>query len=203
MSHENFQNIHQGWIYELARGELNPELDVIKNFNGASSQQAVEESTVDFLTDMRGHIQESLRAFNAFSEGGKRFAEVKVFNIAQSASDFMLYRNGLKLIFANTSHGVIEIYYNKHQAQATYPNAGATADQSSGLPDREEVLANLGVFGKVKWTCRGEQVRPSEVSQHYFSEFVRLTREERALKPNQAQLLNQIKSLLKEQGLDL
>lgn len=197
-----------GWIHELARGELNPELDAIKNLNGASPQQKIEESTIDFLTDMRGHIQESLRAFNAFSESGKRFQEIKVFNLAQTASDFMLYRNGVKLIFANTSHGVIEIHFSKHQPQAIYPNSGSTGtgmmvDSSAGLPGREEVIANVGVFGRVNWTCRGESVSPQEVSQHFFSEFVRMTREERSLKPNQAQLLTQIRSLLKEQGLDL
>lgn len=195
----------RGWIHELARAEVNPEIDSIAHLGATGPQQWIEESSVDFLTTLRGQMQEYVRAFNGFSENANRYPDVKIFNLAQGAADFMLYRSGVKLVFTNSAHGIIQIAFQKHQAQATVYTQGAatsTIDQS-GLPGAEELIAQVGAFGKILWTYRGEKVKPDEVAQYFFSQFARVTRETKKLKPNQQQLLQQIRSLLQDQGLDL
>ncbi len=185
-----------GWIHDLTRGELSPEAEALLNLNRAGApDQAIEESTVDFLNDLRSYFQEYVRVFNSFSEAGKKFAEIKIFNLTQGAADFMLYRNGVKLIIANTAHGVIQFSYDQHSAAGT--------KNELEVPSAEEILAQMGAFGNVRWTYRSETVEPDQVSKHYFAEFSRASREQKKVKPSQKVLLEQIKALLQEQGLSL
>ena len=185
------------WIHEIARAESSPEADALLRLNEASApQQAIEESTVDFLTDLRAYFQEYVRIFNAMSEAGKKFAEIKIFNLTQGAADFMLYRNGIKLIVANTTHGIIQFAYDKHMI------TGAATPEFN-IPQAEELLAQFGAFGSVHWMYRSERVESEMVGKHFFAEFTRITREPKKSKPNQKVLLEQIRALLQEQGLDL
>lgn len=197
MTKRTNSTIDHGWIHELTRAESSPEADALLRLNEASApQQMVEESTVDFLTDLRAFFQEYIRIFNSHSEAGKRYSEIKIFNLTQGAADFMLYRNGIKLIVANTSHGVIQVSYDRHMI------AGADA-QELDIPHADELLAQMGAFGAVYWTYRSEKVESEQVAKHFFSEFIRITREQKKTKPNQKVLLEQIKALLQEQGMDL
>jgi hypothetical protein len=189
--------LEQGWIYELARAEASSEAEALYRLNQSGApQQAIEESTVDFLTDLRAFFQEYVRIFNAQSDAGKKFAEIKIFNLTQGAADFMLYRNGIKLIVANTTHGVVQISYDKHMI------AGAVPAELT-VPQAEELLAQFGAFGAVHWMYRSEKVESEQVAKHFFSDFVRVSREPKKQKPNQKVLLEQIRNLLQEQGLSL
>lgn len=189
--------LEQGWIYELARAEASPEADALYRLNQTTApQQAIEESTVDFLTDLRAYFQEYVRIFNAQSDAGKKYPEIKIFNLTQGAADFMLYRNGIKLIIANTTHGVIQISYDKHII------AGAVPTELS-IPQAEEILAQFGAFSTVHWMYRSEKVQSEQVAKHFFAEFARVSREPKKTKPNQKVLLEQIKALLQEQGMSL
>ena len=186
-----------GWIHELTRIEISPEAEALYGLSQGAPEQAIEESTVDFLNDLRSYLQEYIRVFNSFSDAGKKFSEIKIFNLTQGAADFMLYRNGIKLIVANTAHGVIQFSYDQH-ANAT---AGSKAEFM--VPQAEEILAQMGAFGVIRWTYRSENVEEDQVSKHFFSEFIRASREQKKVKPSQKVLLEQIKALLQEQGLSL
>jgi hypothetical protein len=189
--------LSNGWIHELARAEASPEADALYQINRVSAPgQAIEESTVDFLTDLRAYFQEYVRLFNSLSEAGKKYSEIKIFNLTQGAADFMLYRNGIKLIIANTTQGVIQLSYDRHMV------AGTTSGDVN-VPNAEEILAQLGAFGSVHWMYRSEKVESEQVSKHFFAEFTRITREQRKARPNQKVLLEQIKALLQEQGMSL
>ena len=80
--------------------------------------------------------------------------------------------------------------------------AGASSADFS-IPQGEELLAQLGAFGSVHWMYRSERVESEQVAKHFFGEFTRITREQKKSKPNQKVLLEQIKALLQEQGMDL
>jgi hypothetical protein len=188
---------NHGWIHEIARVEGSPEAEALYNMtHGSGPQQAIEESTVDFLTDLRADFQEYVRVFNSLSEAGKKFSEIKIFNLTQGAADFMLYRNGIKLIIANTTHGVVQFSYDRHAS-------AGSMNVEQNIPQADEILAQLGAFGAVNWVYRSEKVDSEQVSKHFFSEFTRMTREQKKVRPNQKVLLEQIKALLQEQGLSL
>jgi hypothetical protein len=196
----------QGWIHELARAEMHPDAEKILQLGRSfDPQQLVEESTIDFLMELREQFNEYARVFNGYSESGSRFQDVKVYSIAQTASDFMIFRNQIKLVVANTAHGVIQLSFAQHvrttmsvdgQIQAASGNA-SIAGQS------QDLLAQVGPFRDVYWTFQGEKVTPEQVARFYFAEFVRATRDSRRSKAGNQLLLDQIKALLQEKGLDL
>jgi len=200
----------QGWIHELARAEVHPDaerlLQLGKSFD---PQQLVEESTIDFLSQLREQFNECARIFNALSENNARFQEIKIYNIAQTAADFMMFRNQIKLLVSNTAHGVIQISFAQHvrgniaingQVQTMgNPDSGVP----TGLAQAQELLAQVGPFRDVYWTFQGEKVTAEQVSKFYFAEFAKVTRDNRRSRVGNQVLIDQIKALLQEKGLDL
>jgi hypothetical protein len=67
----------------------------------------------------------------------------------------------------------------------------------------QDLLAQVGPFRDVLWTFQGEKVSPDQVSKFYFIEFARLTRDNRRSSGKNQLLLDQIKALLQEKGLNL
>ena len=200
----------QGWIHELARAEIHPDAERILQLGKSfDPQQLVEESTIDFLTELKEQFAEYARVFNAYSETGARFQEIKVYNIAQTAADFMVFRNQIKLVVTNSAHGVIQIAFAQHvrgtlsingQVQNSAPD---TANLSPALAQAQDLLAQVGPFRDVYWTFQGEKVTPEQVAKFYFSEFARITRDTKKSRAGNQLLIDQIKALLQEKGLDL
>ncbi len=196
------------WIQELVRSEVHPEAERLLNPSGASfdPSRLIEESTIFWLNSLKELFQEYAKVFNAFSENNTKFQEIKIYALAQTAADFMLYRNQMKLIFTNAAHGVIALTCAHHvrsqlaidgQAQTTSLNP-----DSPTLGQNQELLAQIGPFRDIYWSYQGEKISPEQVAKFYFIEFAKMTREERSSRGNKL-LLEQIKSILKEQGMDL
>jgi hypothetical protein len=196
----------QGWIHELARGEIHPDADRLLQLGKSfDPQQLVEENTVDFLTEMREFFNEYSKVFNAYSEAGVKFQEIKVYNLAGTASDFMVFRSQIKLVVSNTAHGVIQAQFSQH-VRGTLAVDGLVHGQAgaSSIDGQSwELQARVGPFRDVFWTFQGERVSPEQVAKFYFAEFARATRDGRRSKGGNQLLLDQIKALLQEKGLDL
>jgi hypothetical protein len=104
-----------GWIHDLAKAEIHPEAERLLQLGRSyDPQQLIEESSVEFLTALREQFAEYSRLFNAHSSSGTRYQEIKVYNIAQSAADFMVFRNQVKLVVSNSAHGVIQVAFAQH-----------------------------------------------------------------------------------------
>ena len=198
----------QGWIHELARAEIHPDAERLLQLNrGFDPQQLVEESTIDFLTELREHFNEFARVFNAFSESNAKFQEIKVYTIAQTAADFMIFRNQIKLVITNSAHGVIQVAFAQH-VRGTLSVDGQNSSQaqgggSQGIAQSQDLMAQVGPFREACWTFQGEKVTPEQVARFYFAEFARVTRDSKRSKAGNQLLLDQIKALLQEKGLDL
>lgn len=193
----------QGWIHELARGEIHPDAEKLLGLGGSyDPHQLVEESTVDFLMELRERFNEYLRLFNTYSENNTRFQEVKIYSVAQTAADFMMFRNQIKLVVANTAHGTIQLSFSQH-VRGTFAVDGQLPAQSSEVGQAQEMLAQIGPFRDIYWTFQGEKVTADQIAKFYFIEFVRATRDSRRSRTGNQALLEQIKTLLQEKGLDL
>jgi hypothetical protein len=203
-----------GWIHELAHSELLPEAEKLlqKNYS-FDPQQLIEESTIQFLTELKASFDSSIKLFNGYSEGNTRFQEIKLYSSAQKVADFMLFRNQVKLIFSNTAHGIIQITFSHHlragmgvdgQTQRLQPSSPLSS--SSPLSQEllaQELLAQIGPFRDVFWTYQGEKITPDQVAKFYLIEFCRATRDAKRSRGNHQLLLHQIKTLLEEKGFDL
>ncbi len=200
----------QGWLHELAQTEIHPDAEKLLQLGKSfDPQQLVEESSIQFLSELRETLTEYARIFNAYSETGTRFQEVKVYGIAQSGADFMLFRNQIKLIFSNQVGGMIQITFAQH-SRGTLAVDGQDQSNSSELNSltqqgihSQEIMAQVGPFRDVFWTFQGEKVSPEQVGKFYFSEFARLTRDVQKSKRGNQLLIDQIKALLQQKGLDL
>ena len=97
-----------GWIHELAKGEIHPEADKLLQLGKSfDPNQLVEESTIEFLSELREHFSEYSKIFNGYSDTGSRFQEIKIYSVAQTVADFMIYRNQIKLVVSSSSNGLI------------------------------------------------------------------------------------------------
>ena len=123
---------------------------------------------------------------------------MKLYSVAQTAADFMLYRSQVKLVVSNSAHGVIALSFSSHQ-RGPFGFDGANPESVGGKT--QELLAQIGPFRDVKWTFQGEEVRPEQIAKYYFAEFVRATRERRASTTQNQALLDQIKALLGDNGI--
>ena len=196
----------QGWVHELARAEVHPDAERLLQLNQSfDPQQLVEESTIDFLTQLRELMTDYARVFNAFAENGGKFQEVKIYNVAQAAADFMIFRNQVKLVFSNTAHGVIQIAFAQHLRGTLNVDGQSmnTSQNQNMAQSAQELHARLGPFRDVIWTFQEEKVSPEQVAKFYFTEFVRSTRESKRSRAGNQLLLDQIKALLQEKGLEL
>lgn len=186
------------WIHDLARAETHPEADKLMSESSAyDPNRRIQEATHEFMQEVKEAFTEYSRAFNAYSENGTKFADLKIYSVAQTECDFMLFRNQLKLVVSNISHGVISFSFSKH-IKSHY--VGTESEKE--FPPAQELLAELGPFRDVKWMFRGQHVEAYQVAKFYFAEFLRITRQKNATH-SQAVLLEQIKSLLQERGIDL
>ncbi|OFZ73627.1 MAG: hypothetical protein A3K03_03235 [Bdellovibrionales bacterium RIFOXYD1_FULL_44_7] len=195
-----------GWIHELARGEMHPEAEKLLQLGRSfDPQQLVEESTIEFLSELKQCFNEFARLFNGYSEAGTKFQEVKVYSVAQTAADFMVFRNQVKLVVTNSAHGAIQLSFAQHVRNNLAVDGQSLADVHTpgGVNQAQELLAQVGPFRDVYWTFQGEKVTASQVAKFYFAEFVRSTRDAKKLKTGNQLLLEQIKTLLQEKGLDL
>lgn len=182
----------RGWIYDLAKAELIPGRDP------SEPQQILEEATIDFLNELRALYTDSVRSFNTLSENGQRFAEIKIYSVAQTATDFMMFRNQAKLVIIHVAPGVIQLSYSSHS-----PTAVAIDGVGAGSNQILEISAQMGPFRNIFWTFKGERVTIDEVARHSFVEFVRYSRDARKAKDTNQVILEQIKQLLQEKGIDL
>lgn len=191
-----------GWIHELARAEIHPDAEKLLQLgNSFDPQQLVEESTINFLMQLRERFTEYARLFNSYSESGSRFQDVKLYSIAQTAADFMIFRNQVKLVIANTAHGVVQLSFQQHVRGTLAVDGQSQVQTTTG--HTQDLLAQVGPFRDIYWTYQGEKVSPDQVAAFYFAEFVRATRDNRRSKAGNQLLLDQIKALLQEKGLDL
>ncbi len=196
----------QGWLHELARAEVHPDAEKLLQLGRSfDPQQVVEESTVEFLSALREQFSNHTKLFNSYAEAGVKFQEVKLYSIANTAADFMIFRNQIKLVVSNNAHGVITLSFAQH-LRGTMAINGQIQGAPAASPvngQQQELLAQIGPFRDVNWTFQAERVTPEQIAKFYFAEFVRATRENKKSRAGNQLLLDQIKALLQEKGLDL
>jgi len=200
---KEFASQQTGWIHDLARAETHPDAERLLGLGSSlDPHQQVEEESIRFLSELRERFTEYSRLFNSYSEAGARFQDIKIYSVAQTAADFMLYRAQVKLVVSNSAHGVIALAFTQH-ARGPFGFDGANPDSLTNSSRSQKILAQLGPFRDVKLTFPGTQVKPEQIAKYYFSEFIRATRERKVSTGQNQALLEQIKALLNDQGIQL
>lgn len=205
--HDNFESSQ--WLQELVQAELRPELDQLFGFQGGfDAARAVEESTAELLQSLKQKFSQICRQFNAFSESGQKYPEVRLYPVANAPNDFMLYRNRTKLVLANTAPGRVTAWFGSHtptgvsvHGLSVGSHGSAASKQDAGGETRFELTARIGAFGTVIWEASGERLDEEQFTRFIAEEFIRTSRHWQAAKPTQqSDLLQEIRSLLAQRA---
>lgn len=153
------------WIKELVLEEQKMEDSGVVNLSATGPQTHLEEYTIDFLSDCKAGFVEAIATFNHMK--GSTLGTIKLYGISNTKADFMLFRNGYKLIFSMKRAGEIEIY---HSITGSHFLANV-GEEERKLSDT--LIAHWGAFGELHWQYRNLNVKLDYLIRHYLSLFIR------------------------------
>jgi hypothetical protein len=161
------------WIRELARAEQTfEETGLLEPGYGLDANEILLKQTLDTLVQLKASLVEAASAFNQLK--GSAAGRVKVYGVSNTHADFMLFRNGYKLIFGLKEPGVISIRMNHLTAPFSDNSMASASGASAAGPDEVETLeAQWGAFGDLTWTYQGHAVKIDLLVRFYLTRFVR------------------------------
>lgn len=154
------------WIKELILAEQQMEDSGVINLSSVDPEAHLEEQTLEFLRDIKAAFVEASAAFNQLK--GSSVGTLKIYGISNTKADFMLFRNGYKLIFSMRRAGEIEIYNSLMASHFL----GASAEPEGKTTDRDSLRANWGAFGELQWHHRNLPVKLDFLVRHYLTRFI-------------------------------
>ncbi len=162
------------WIKELVRGEKQREEAGVVDFSPAfDPKNLVLKDTIEFLRSLKMAFIKSATTFNQLK--GPSEGHIKVYGISKTHSDFMLFRNGYKLIFSMTKPGQIIIKF--HHLSTPFIgndyNQPETAQKRVHSPIPQTALeARWGAFNELVWTHAEKRINIEYLVKFYVKNFV-------------------------------
>ena len=154
------------WIKELVLAEQQmEEAGLVDMEAGFDPARQVEEATLEFITDLKVAFNETASAFNQLK--GSTVGQVRLYGISKTKADFMLFRNGYKLIFTMRQPGLVTVSYSA--ATANYV-PGTKPEESKGA---DLLKATWGAFGQLIWTYNDHPIDISYLVRYYISRFIK------------------------------
>ena len=157
-----------GWIKDLVLSEQKMEESGMIDMNrGFDAKKILQEKTIDYLQDLKSGFMEVPSAFNEMK--GSTLGQIKIYGISNTIADFMLFRNGLKLIFSAKRAGEVIIRFTT-VADSYIPS---TQQNSQGETVGEDVLnASWGAYGQLVWKYKGHAVNLDYLVRYYMTRFI-------------------------------
>lgn len=164
------------WIKELVRAEQKMEESGVVDFNvGFDPQQILFTESIGFLNTIKTAFVESASSFNQLK--GSTVGRIKIYGISNTHADFMLFRNGFKLIFSLKEPGVVGIrfhYVGAGLMQVPSQLASVSAGEGGKAPSEEDILiARWAAFGDLTWTYQDQPVKVDYLVRYYMTRFIR------------------------------
>lgn len=134
---------------------------------GFDPNRQVDEATYGFITDLKAVFVEAAAAFNQLK--ASTLGQIRIYGISKTKADFMLFRNGYKLIFTVRQPGTIVVSYSSAVTQyvpgsPVKPEEGKSADM---------LRASWGAFGQLIWTYNDHSINMDYLVRYYMSRFVK------------------------------
>ncbi|HVK61390.1 MAG TPA: hypothetical protein VM432_07560 [Bdellovibrionales bacterium] len=157
------------WIKDLVRAEQQMEESGVVDFGvGFNPQELLAKESIAFLEDLKTAFIEAASSFNQLK--ASTVGRIKIYGISNTQSDFMLFRNGFKLIFALKEPGVIGIRF--HYVGAGFHTPAPTAPTTAS-ENEDMLLARWAAFGDLTWTYQDQPVKIDFLVRYYVSRFIR------------------------------
>lgn len=150
------------WIKELVRAEQRMEESGVVDFGaGFDPQSILVSESVGFLNELKASFVEASSSFNQLK--GSAVGRVKIYGISNTQADFMLFRNGFKLIFSLKEPGLLGIRFHYVGAQFM-----TMSDDGQKVPQEEDLIqARWGAFGDLVWTYQEQPLKLDYLVKYY------------------------------------
>lgn len=165
------------WIRELIQAEEQFDQAGVVDFSvGLDPQRLMAQESLQFLSQMKAQFIDCAATFNDMKSTA--LGRIKIYGIARTVADFMLFRNGYKMIFSLKEPGLVSIRFNFVGAQYI-PSAIPSINTSSAAQTlNEEVIlqAKTGPFGEIQWTHNGQVINLNSLVKYHMALFIRESR---------------------------
>lgn len=169
------QNIDRmNWLRDLVKAEDQMEESGVVDFRiGFENDQFLFNESISFLLQLKHQFAEASNYFNELKHSA--VGRIKIYGIAKTHADFMLFRNGYKMIFTLPKPGVISIRFNFLGPSQFVPSTIPSPTQSGAATLMEEHLieAHAGPFAELVWTYKGSPINADSLVKYHMSLFIR------------------------------
>ena len=151
------------WIKELVRSESDTDASRHGTFSEdiTPSQSDLAEHSMEFLKQLKTAFTTQFADFNRL----KGFSgSVKIYGIADTEADFMLFRKGHKLVFSLKEPGLIAVQMKFNDQILNTTMSGQSADLIKG---------EWGPFNELKWTYNNQAIDINHLIRYYITYFVK------------------------------
>ena len=156
------ETIQNNWVKALVHQEEQMEktgkISATQPF--APSQEELQEHTVEFLKQLRTAFTQQVSFFNQLKG---YMGSIRIYGITGTFADFMLFRNGYKMIFSMKEAGWITIRFSNMDA--------ALPGQEEQHHPADHLKGTWGAFGELKWMHQEKDIRMDYLIRHYVTPF--------------------------------
>lgn len=159
------ENKEAHWIKDLVR--LEQDMEAKGQISLPESHPSVEqltEHTIEFMRQLRTAFTAHSAVFNHM----KGFlGSLKIYGIADTQSDFMLFRHGHKLIFSIREPGLISVRM-KFNDQLLNNSKNTPTEEPADF-----IKGEWGPFNELKWTYNDQKINIDYLIRYYMTVFVK------------------------------
>lgn len=158
------------WIKELVAADEQIEKSVMIDMNlGLDTQRILITETIQFLLKLKTEFAMTAADFNEMKPSV--LGRIKVYGIANTHADFMLFRNGYKMIFSIKNAGVISIKFH-YVGNMAIPQPQAS-EKATVVMEEQFIEAKWGAFEEVIWTYKTQNFKINYLVRHYLTTFIK------------------------------
>ncbi len=162
------------WIKELVKAEQQMEESGLVDMSfGFDNDKILVTESVQFLLALKTEFVDASSSFNELKPSA--LGRIKIYGIAKTHADFMLFRNGFKMIFSLKAPGQISIRFNF--IGTNYIPSPGMGDGAQGattnVMDEHMVEARWGAFGEITWVYQNQPVKLEYMVRHYLTQFIK------------------------------
>jgi hypothetical protein len=161
--------INTNWIKELVRSEEQMEQAGLVDFSPITdTQNIILSASIEFLKELKTMFIQSANVFNQMK--GKSDGSIRIYGIAKTHADFMLFRNGYKLVFNLVQPGKIQIVFH-HMSTPFVSSDSSNLEGESPINDGL-LEAAWGAFYEVRWVSDKKPINNEHLIKYYMRKFV-------------------------------
>lgn len=157
------------WIKELVRSEQQMESAGLVDFTPfTDTENLVLSASIEFLKEIKAQFIKNANIFNQLK--GNADGSLRVYGIAKTHADFMLFRNGYKLVFNLVQPGKINVAF--HHMSTPFVSSELKNIKSESPVKDGLIEAAWGAFKEVRWVSENKPINKDHLIKFYMRSFI-------------------------------